>query len=878
MTGDDQPSWVPLPQQWDRADCVLEAMLRAIRRQGSRLKVTALTSTRRRTALTLHLVAEDGRREYVAASYCTVVVAGHALATSADSATRRNFRHLAKRLASGRLRQQSSPHLIVRHEAAAAVELVDADDASAVAMVVERSGRLRLWRAESTAWRYVGSVDLLRVKEAVAARVGLASDGRLGVGLEARVADGMGFAAFEHVFAAPAGAWLAGRCRRTGGRVLVYAALGAPAVVAQRFPADEPAPRFAATRGQLLVLRALSELVAWSPPSTATSIGRCDAPRRADRLVDFAASATVAAILWRTDRGLCLRVHDVARHAELVLTCVAEAVVNGRAPGDWSPRAAAPPAASSSAKLLAMRSKNGDAVANGTTSSRFRLWLAAPARDDASEWAVGVVDSLLGVEWSWRAPRREAAPPAPVVVVPRPTPFADEEPLRRAPRRLGAPSNGHQLRRERKLLNGALAEANALAKRCVYPRRSNSRSRAPVPMPRQRAAALAAALDLPRESLSRPAAFASMLFLCRANPDDPCYGCFELSCHLHLSLEPDVLATFIRGVVERKRTASPAQTTGRRRRRRLPSLSLFDDPAGLRGDDDFSEVGAFSETADSDDNDDRSDEASDFDEEYDDADDDDDRLDVDGVPPREADPVPWPPDAKAAPATPDRAVATIVPLRRINRRSRPSFETRAAAAIPPLASLASDRHRRAALDALRAANHPDLAVQALLAERQTPDALVALGDMRRDALDDPRPRIFSEDACDHPVDLFDEAFAAALQHAMRADDLDTALAILRLRLPHFSWRDLHHLILDLLDDDPHSPSRTLIRTCFLEILDPGPPPGADPALTTSSYEAPSLLLQNSADSYGRARASSTCVVPGSPQFQGSSAAAAARSL
>lgn len=54
---------------------------------------------------------------------------------------------------------------------------------------------------------------------------------------------------------------------------------------------------------------------------------------------------------------------------------------------------------------------------------------------------------------------------------------------------------------------------------------------------------------------------------------------------------------------------------------------------------------------------------------------------------------------------------------------------------------------------------------------------------------------------------------------MRTDDVETTLAILRLRLAQFTWRELYQVIHDLNDDDPSRPSSVLIRTCFLQVLD-----------------------------------------------------------
>lgn len=117
-------SWQPEPQRWDRADCLLSAMLRAIRRQEAQVQVVQLRSSRVRMAATLRLGQQDGRRTHCDAAYYTVVLLGHALLTSADSTARRAFRSLAKRLAAGQLEQVASPYLVVRHGPAACVELV----------------------------------------------------------------------------------------------------------------------------------------------------------------------------------------------------------------------------------------------------------------------------------------------------------------------------------------------------------------------------------------------------------------------------------------------------------------------------------------------------------------------------------------------------------------------------------------------------------------------------------------------------------------------------------------------------------------------------------------------------------------------------------
>lgn len=117
-------SWQPEPQRWDRADCLLSAMLRAIRRQEAQVQVAGLRLSRVRTAATLRLGQQDGRHAHCDTVYYTVVLLGHALLTSADSTDRRAFRSLAKRLAAGQLEQVASPYLVVRHGPAACVELV----------------------------------------------------------------------------------------------------------------------------------------------------------------------------------------------------------------------------------------------------------------------------------------------------------------------------------------------------------------------------------------------------------------------------------------------------------------------------------------------------------------------------------------------------------------------------------------------------------------------------------------------------------------------------------------------------------------------------------------------------------------------------------
>lgn len=211
-----------------------------------------------------------------------------------------------------------------------------------------------------------------------------------------------------------------------------------------------------------------------------------------------------------------------------------------------------------------------------------------------------------------------------------------------------------------------------------------------------------------------------------------------------------------RGVVSNKRAATSASigyidVQHGHRRRDLQSVLLHDGPGGMRENDEFSEIGGFSETEDSDVE--AENEASDLDEEYD-------RVSDFPVAAASAPSVPWPPVADrianmTLPEAPLRAVTMMVPSRRVHRRTKPSFETRAAAAVPPVSKLMKDSHRHAALDALRAANHPDLAVEALLSEHRMSDALALLGDLRKNAIE-LQPPLGRGDAVDHPIFLYEE--------------------------------------------------------------------------------------------------------------------------
>lgn len=171
----------------------------------------------------------------------------------------------------------------------------------------------------------------------------------------------------------------------------------------------------------------------------------------------------------------------------------------------------------------------------------------------------------------------------------------------------------------------------------------------------------------------------------------------------------------------------------------------------MRENDEFSEIGVFSETEDSDVESEN--ETSDLDEDYD-------GVSDFPVAAATAPSVSWPPKADriarlTLPEAPLRAVTMMVPSRRVLRRTKPSFETRAAAAVPPLSKLIKDSHRHAALDALRAANHPDLAVEALLSEHRISDALALLGDLRKSAIE-LQPPLARGDVVDHPIFLYEE--------------------------------------------------------------------------------------------------------------------------
>lgn len=510
------------------ADSLASALLRALRRGA--VEVRALTLSRRRTIVTARLANDAG--------WCTIVVAGHAEA-SADGAARRAFRGLATRLAAGKVMKLPAPHAAVRHGPVVSVEVVGDDD-NAKLLVVEKSGRVALWDQEAS-WTLVGSVELAGLKDALSDEsktangdvgvrgatlacdgrklvwihgmgvscrgVGLTPDRRLVVGLESRLAD----AHFHRVVPADeATVWLVG-----GSTVLVAAPVtgtAPPRVIAQ-FDDEVHIARC----GERLLAHHKKEFVAWSPDGSRAVIGGTAEPPPGSKLVDVTASTDFAVLLFEGGSA-SLRVYDLANAADLVFVATAAEHLNGYHALCDDPRG------------------SGSRYAKNGMCSRFQPWLAPPSQDEEESWSVGVLDRKLGRLSSWTVAR--PPPPPPVRVV---TNFSDDEPLRGVdgptPRQTGEDG--------RRNLAEALREGNELAHRCVYPRRSNARSQAPAVMPRQRAAALAAALDLPREALSNPAVFTSMLFLCRTDRTDPCYGCFELLCHLHLSLEPAALPNFV---------------------------------------------------------------------------------------------------------------------------------------------------------------------------------------------------------------------------------------------------------------------------------------------------------------------------------------------
>lgn len=766
-----------------------------------------MQTTPRRTALTLSVVPSSDSSSSSELTYYTMVSQGHASArTSADSDMRRAFRSLAKRMVAGRLRQMttSPKYGVFRHGPARSVEMVEDSD-SAILAVFERQGYLRVFRTSklSTPWKHVGTINLLGLVDGKRAEcrsascdgrrvawvdqthsayyrsIGLSQSGRLALGLEARLENFGG----SRIFPADAGNWLAGP------EAIVYASHATAVVVADTFDPETP-PHFASVvatgpTSRLFCVRNNRELVEYSPPSRISTIGICQpSPNHQNNVIlDFKACSSVAVLLWKDNDNLCVRAYDVERRADLLLSCAVR-LDEGQRPS-----------------LLLWVSHQEDEDENENVHSRRR------SRKREASWSVGVVESRSCRSWTWSARRREEV--AAANFLPKRTtsrvPFEEDEPLSGLSTR-STLGNGEasKSRYKTRQLREALAEANRLALQCAfYPRRANSRSKAPSPpMPRQRAAALAAALDLPRESLSRPASFATMLFLCRSDPTDPCYGCFELLCHLHLSLEPEVLPSFIRGVVQAKQLASEAARAAsqdRWFRRRSTELFVgdFDDSTPIQADDQFSEVGAFSETEDTDDSEDS--ESDDF--LFGDEDEDDDFYRSEKSGPSI---VPWPPIVEAPPPRPpSRAVSMIVPLRRRSWQfGKPSFETRAAAAIPPLSTLTHGKHRAAALGALRAANHHDLAVEALLAAQKTKDAVDLVSELRGSP-------------------YFDDTFAAAIQRAMRDDDVDTVLAVLKLQSPDFTWRDLHNIVHDLLDEPDLAegvPTAHMLKMAFLHVL------------------------------------------------------------
>lgn len=331
------------------------------------------------------------------------------------------------------------------------------------------------------------------------------------MGLEARVAERFGGddIVYERVFAAAQGMWLVGRYRRAGDCVLIYVFVGRAAVLADRISASEPAPCFArAGPASLLALRAERQLIAWSPPNAASPIGVCDPPRKLARVIDFIAAPNVASVLWGTLQNnlLCVRVHDLKRGGQLLLSCstetnpsinwyldsddrctpagsqsanAARATTNGRKLNhDYQNHNTVQSVDSSFAwrfnkngKTPTRGESNGSRRLNESPRRRFSSWLAPPLETGGREecgWAVGVLDSCLGLAWTWSiffGQQRAAVHspmPAPQLVA-----FEDDEPLARvvlaALDASTSLSNGRLHRHKARLLREALVEANQCA-------------------------------------------------------------------------------------------------------------------------------------------------------------------------------------------------------------------------------------------------------------------------------------------------------------------------------------------------------------------------------------------------------------------------------
>jgi len=124
------------------------------------------------------------------------------------------------------------------------------------------------------------------------------------------------------------------------------------------------------------------------------------------------------------------------------------------------------------------------------------------------------------------------------------------------------------------------------------------------------------------------------------------------------------------------------------------------------------------------------------------------------------------------------------------------------------------------LNALSAAGRPDLVVDALLARGRLRETLAFLADLRGGP--DEAPSAAAGTTSADGAAMYDETFAAAVRHCLRRNDADTAVALLRVKPAGFSWRTLHQLCFQLLDEDPAAKATlsptAVLRPCFLEIL------------------------------------------------------------
>ena len=487
------------------------AFLRAVRRQQAGT-ITQITASASYVALTLAPTTAGDEWQSTA-----VACVGREARASSRGSVEALVRGMREARRDGRAPCRVSRAAAFRHGPAAAVALRERKGGAACCVVVEAGGRVVVW-ACAARWRLAGAFRLFdgargRAVSGAAydgrglvwretcdggdrgvfARALGARDGRLAVGLGARLADGGGGGGA--LAAGARGCWLSA-ATEAGVRVAYYPARGGGASLRCDVATAAPGRCAAAPRGRGFALLA---------PTGAAAFDVVHVTREGARLaatvagaVDAAAAAAAAGLAagdgpWAADGvadvdGGLAAVFSRGRGGPRVLACFGPAL-----------------------------ERRAVAALPGCDGPRASLW--------AQFGRVAVADLGACVVRTAAAAADDAAEPA-VPAAPRPRPELAASTRRRRPK--PAPRHSDALDAARRL-----AEAPRLA--------------SPYSVPR--AAALARSLGLdPARGFEGGEGFSSMLFLCRDRRSDACFGCFELLCHLHLALRPERLAAFVSGV------------------------------------------------------------------------------------------------------------------------------------------------------------------------------------------------------------------------------------------------------------------------------------------------------------------------------------------